>query len=84
MINEITNKEVNMLLEGTYIITMQTKTDKTLYLSMMHSEQPEWVFTKGDACVWDNFNECKTFAEKWFKNCKKWVIREYTNMSIIE
>lgn len=70
-------------LEDTYIITMQTKNDKTLYLSMW-GKKPQWTFDKQDACIWQDINICKKFGNKWFKNYKGWVIREHNSMEIVE
>ena len=75
--NTITNKEVNEILSYTYIITMQTKTDRRLYLSML-AGKPQWTFVKGDACVWDDDKQAINFAKKWFKNFDKYTIREYS------
>ena len=75
----------NQYLEGTYIITMQTKTDKTLYLTMMtENGKPAWTFDKEDVCIWDNEKLCKKFGNKWFKHFSGWVVREYTSMKEIE
>lgn len=73
----------NFYLEGTYVLTMQTKNDKTLFLTMMN-EKPTWTFDKEDACVWSDDDICRKFANKWFKNFKEWVVREYTSMEIIK
>lgn len=74
------NINTDQFLEGTYIVTMQTKTNKVLYLTMhTDNEKPAWTFDKNDACVWENDDVCKKFAEKWFKSFDGWKVREYTS-----
>ena len=73
----------NKILEGTYIITMQTKTDKTLFLTMHTTNgKPAWTFDKQDACIWENDILARKFAKKWFKHFNGWAIREYRSMRI--
>ena len=70
--------------DGMIVVTMQTKTDKRLYLTM-HTDngKPAWTFDKEDVCIWDNEEVCKKFCNKWFKNFKGYSIREYITEKII-
>lgn len=66
-------------LEGTYIITMKTRENRTLYISMWDGK-PTWTFNKSYACVWPDPELCRKFANDWFKNFKGYTIREYCSM----
>lgn len=64
--------------EFTYIVTMQTKNNKRLYLTMHTTNgKPQWTFDKEDACIWNDERTCKKFCLKWFKKFKDYSIREY-------
>lgn len=58
------------------IITMKTKSGKTLYLSMQNAN-PTWVFNKSEVCVFDTDNQAEKFAKGWFKNFKGYIIEDY-------
>lgn len=59
-----------------YIITMQTRTGKTLYISMW-SGKPTWTFNRNEICIWDDKETANKFAKKWFKKFTGWKVKEY-------
>lgn len=63
-----------------YAITMQTKTDKTLYL-MSCNEEFKWTFDYEEGLWFNTENEAKKFANEYFKRFKNWKIKEvYANI----
>jgi hypothetical protein len=64
------------MVEEFVVITMLTKTDKKLYLSMQNAK-PTWSFDPDEACVWDFEEEAQKFADNWFKGFKDYSIEPY-------
>ena len=64
-----------------YAITMQTKTDKTLYLMSGANGGFNWTFDY-EECIWfETENEANNFASDYFKNFNNWKIKEvYANI----
>ena len=61
-----------------YVVTMSTRTGKTLYLTMLTTNgKPQWTFNKGDSCRWQDKEVAERFCKSWFKkNFKDWRIEE--------
>lgn len=73
-----TNKlrgETKMNKEYFYQITMLTKTEKKLYLSMVEGD-PTWSFNPHTACYWNDEDTAEQFAKNWFKNFKAYKVEE--------
>lgn len=60
-------------MENFVVITMLTKTDKTLYLEMIDGKAV-WTFNKADACYFEHITQAEKFAKKWFKHFNGWNI----------
>lgn len=62
------------------IITMKTKTDRTLYAKAGHGKSIEWTFDKQDAIWFQTEEEAEKFCKNYFKNFKDYeieTIKEY-------
>lgn len=62
-----------------YVITMQTKNDKTLYLKEKDTNNDiilcEWGFDYNNAIWFDTIDSLEKFAKSYFKNFNKWGIK---------
>ena len=58
------------------VITMQTKTGKTLYLKEGIGKAFEWTFDRSEAIWFETIEEAEKFANKYFKNFKDYKIKE--------
>ncbi len=58
-----------------YTVTMKTKEEKTLYLSMWDGS-PKWTFDFNEACYWDSEETARKFSKGWFKNFTGWQVEE--------
>lgn len=65
-----------------YTITMQTKSDKTLYLMCDNINGGfKWTFDYEDSIWFNTENEANNFASDYFKNFHNWKIKEvYANI----
>lgn len=68
-------KSRNVLI-GDYftIVTMKTKTNKTLFLMEGQGKTCSWTFDKEEAIWFPNEAEAEKFCKKYFKNFKDYEI----------
>lgn len=62
------------------IITMKTKTGRTLYAKAGHGKSIEWTFDKQDAIWFQTEEEAEKFCKNYFKNFKDYeieTVKEY-------
>lgn len=57
-----------------FIVCMQTKTRKNIYLMTNGIDNFEWTFKKQDAVFFNTEKEATKFCRNYFKNCTKWKI----------
>lgn len=58
-----------------YVITMKTKTGKSMFLSLWEGT-PKWTFDFNKSCYWDSEEVAERFAKRWFKTFKDWKVKE--------
>lgn len=59
-----------------YVVTMKTRTDKTLYLASDYGDSCKWIFDKDEAIWFETYSEAKDFCEKYFKDFRDYIIEE--------
>lgn len=59
------------------VITMLTKTGKTLYLEMIDTKGV-WTFKIEDACYFESEMQARHFANKYFKRFDDWQVETIT------
>lgn len=59
-----------------YVVAMNTKKGKTLYLKEGHNNNFEWTFDFQESIWFETEKDTKKFANDYFKNFKDWFVKE--------
>lgn len=59
-----------------YVITMQTKNNKILYLMSDNAKDFKWTFDYEEGVWFETEQSARDFASQYFKNFKEWSIKE--------
>lgn len=59
-----------------YVITMNTKSNKRIYLKEGKNNSYEWTFDREQAIWFELEEQANMFASDYFKNFKEWYITD--------
>lgn len=64
------------MIDTFFIIKMNTRNNKNLYLVCDKGNSMRWSFNKNEACWFNTFYDARKFAERYFKTFEDWHIED--------